>query len=543
MSTGKREEAKVKQDKMEHEQMKQNNDGQPTLKGVSLIGFSEASTDGQADTGVIHGIDPSTNEKLQPQYHLVGEADLDRALSLAWDAFLVYRDIDAEKRAAFLEGAAEAIESLGDTLIDRAMQETGLPRARLEGERARTCGQLRLFASVLRDGKYQDLRHDAALPDRKPLPRPDLWYRKIPLGPVAVFGASNFPLAFSVAGGDTASALAAGCPVVVKAHNAHPGTAELVGRAVVAAARQHGMPDGVFSLLYGNGNALGQQLAAHPLIQAIGFTGSRGGGTALMKTAANRPVPIPVYAEMSSINPVYLMPDALKTRGAEIGQALVQSMMMGAGQFCTSPGLIFLIDGPGNDAFLDAARQALAGQGSQTMLTPGIAKAFDTGVQSLKSVSAVQQLGSSQADSSRPNQCQAQIFVVDGDTFAAEKALHAEVFGSCAVVIRCRDMAQIHDITEGLEGQLTAAIHCTDADDAQQLRSLIGQLERKVGRILFNGFGTGVEVANAMVHGGPYPATSDGRTTSVGTAAIERFLRPVCYQNVPEALRPAALKG
>lgn len=503
------------------------------LTGHNLIGFASVPGHGAP----LYAINPASGDTLAPAYHAASNADIERALDLAWQAFLVYREMDNAQRAAFLQAIAEDIEALGDALIRRAMQETGLPQARLEGERARTCGQLRLFADVLLDGRYQDLRHDIALPERSPLPRPDLRSRKIPLGPVAVFGASNFPLAFSVAGGDTASALAAGCPVVVKAHNAHPGTAEMVGHAVIAAAKRSAMPDGIFSLLYGAGHTLGQRLAAHPHIKAIGFTGSRRGGTALMHTAHNRAEPIPVYAEMSSINPVYLMPEALKKRGDTIAQGLVQAMAMGAGQFCTSPGLIFALAGDDLERFATHARDALAAQAAQTMLTPGIAQAFAAGIDHLGT--HAEPLGQGQAENG-PNQCRAHLFRIDGDHFTP--ALHEEVFGSAAVLVACRDLAHIQQLTETLDGQLTAAIHADDEDDRTALKTLIAQLERKAGRILFNGFGTGVEVASAMVHGGPYPATSDSRSTSVGTAAIERFLRPVCYQNVPQDLLPDVLR-
>lgn len=507
-----------------------------SLEGKNLIGYQAVAGTKEAE----HGINPATNEALEPVYRGVSDEDFARAMTLAQSAFLVYRELPNETRAAFLDTIASEIEALGDVLVQRAMLESGLPQARLEGEMARTCNQLRLFSAVLRDGSYQDLRFDEALPDRKPLPRPDIRYRKIPLGPVAVFGASNFPLAFSVAGGDTASALAAGCPVVVKAHNAHPGTAELVGAAVQRAARACGMPEGVFALLYGAGRDVGQKLVAHPVIKAVGFTGSQAGGLALMRTAQSRPEPIPVYAEMSSINPVYLMPDALKTRGAEIGKALVTAMAMGAGQFCTSPGLVFVVAGSeGLDSFIDSARAAIGAQASQTMLTPGIAGAFQEGVESLSKHAELLAEGQS---SSLPNQCRARLFVTDGDTFAGNEALNSEVFGSSAVVVRCRDFAQVQAITEQLEGQLTASIHATGEDDAGLLRAMISLLERKAGRVLFNGFGTGVEVCTAMVHGGPFPATSDSRTTSVGAAAIDRFLRPVCYQNVPFQLLPKVLQ-
>lgn len=506
------------------------------LTGNNIIGGELVAGNGSSVTA----INPNTNQQLQPEYVSVSDADFDKAMELAWSAFLEYRLIADEKKAEFLEVIAEEIENIGEHIVARAMQETGLPQARLEGEKGRTCGQLRLFAQVLREGKYQDIRHDEALPNRQPVPRPELYYRKIGLGPVAVFGASNFPLAFSVAGGDTASALAAGCPVVVKAHQAHPGTSELVGRAVAKAVVRCHMPKGVFALLYGSGNTLGQKLASHPYIKAIGFTGSRAGGTALMNTAANRPEPIPVYAEMSSINPVYIMPEALKARGAAIGESLVQSMMMGAGQFCTSPGLIFAVEGEGFEDFVESAKTTLAQQSSQTMLTPHIAQTFNKGIDNILHAGVT--LLSSAQSSDKPNQCVGKLFIVDAQQYVTDSRLHDEVFGSSAIIVRCKSFEQVQQITEQLEGQLTASVHSDDADDVTLLRALISQLERKVGRILFNGFGTGVEVATAMVHGGPFPSTSDGRSTSVGTAAIERFLRAVCYQNVPAQALPEVFR-
>lgn len=503
------------------------------LKGANMIGGVSVIGKGES----IHSYNPKTNESLSPAYPAVSDEDFSQAVDLAWAAFLEYRNTSLEKRAVFLETIADEIEAIGDTLVERAMLETGLPQARLVGERGRTCGQLRLFAKVLRDGSYQDIRHDSADPNRTPAPKPELYYRKIPVGPVAVFGASNFPLAFSVAGGDTASALASGCSVVVKAHNAHLGTSELVAQAVAKAVESCQMPKGVFSLLIGNGNTLGQNLVNHPHIKAVGFTGSRQGGMALMKTAANRPEPIPVYAEMSSINPVYLLPNALKNRGETIGKELVQAMMMGAGQFCTSPGLIFIQKGEGAEAFINSAKTALSEQLPQTMLTKGIANAFNQGTDAIKH-SGIECLVVGQ-DGDTPNLCRPHLFLTNAKDFMNNQAAHEEVFGSSAVIIECQNFEEMLTITQSLEGQLTASIH---SDDDEKATQLVNELELKVGRILFNGFGTGVEVSPAMVHGGPFPATSDGRSTSVGTAAIERFLRPVCYQNAPQNNLPEPLR-
>jgi NADP-dependent aldehyde dehydrogenase len=392
---------------------------------------------------------------------------------------------------------------------------------------------------VVRDGRYVEARIDPALPERKPMARPDVRSRKIPLGPVAVFGASNFPLAFSVAGGDTASALAAGCPVVAKAHPAHPGTSELVGRAIRDAVAAVGLPEGVFSLVFDSGYEIGQALVADPRIKAVGFTGSRRGGLALMKIAQDRPEPIPVYAEMSSINPVLLFKAALEERGEQIAQAFVGSLMMGAGQFCTSPGLLLGIDGDGLDRFTQAAKAALTEAAPGTMLTPGIHQAYCAGVEALAAHPRVETVARGKAGHNY--QGQAGLFSTSAEAFVADPHLKEEVFGSSSLIVRCPDEAALAEVVESLEGQLTASLHISEADH-DDARRLLPVLERKVGRILVNGFGTGVEVTHAMVHGGPFPSTSDGRSTSVGTMAIDRFLRPVAYQDLPDDLLPADLR-
>ncbi|AGK46358.1 aldehyde dehydrogenase family protein [Burkholderia thailandensis MSMB121] len=487
----------------------------------------------------VRAIDPATGATLEPPFALATPADVARACELAAAAFDAYRDTEPNARAAFLEAIATEIEALGDALIERAIAETALPRARLEGERARTCGQLRLFASVVRAGDAVGARIDSALPGREPLPRADLRMRRIALGPVAVFGASNFPLAFSVAGGDTASALAAGCPVVVKAHPAHPGTSELVGRALAAALARCALPAGVFSLVQAD-NDVALALVADPRIRAVGFTGSRAGGEALLRIAQSRAQPIPMYGELSAINPVFLLPDALAQRGGALGRQFVASLTLGAGQFCTNPGLLLAIDGPGVDAFVHAAADALATSAAQPMLTPGIHSAYVRGVERLAATAGVRCVARGDA-SDLPNRGRAGLFETDARHFIAQPALHDEIFGATALLVRCRDAAELCAIAERLDGQLTATLHLDDGD-ASLARALLPVLERKAGRIIANGWPTGVEVCHAMVHGGPWPATTDARATSVGTAAIERFLRPVCYQDLPAALLPPALQ-
>ena len=507
-----------------------------SITGEMLIGATAV----RGTEKPIRAVEAATGQPMEPPFGGGSAADVERACALAAAAFDTYRETTPEARAAFLETCAQAILDIGDELIVRAVAESGLPRGRIEGERGRTVGQLRLFAQEVREGSWIGARIDPALPTRAPLPRPDLRVRQIPLGPVAVFGASNFPLAFSVGGGDTASALAAGCPVVVKAHSAHPGTSELVGRAIAGAVKACGLPEGVFSMLFGSGNVVGQGLVADPRIKAVGFTGSRAGGTALMKTAAARPEPIPVYAEMSSINPVFLLPRAMAARAAGIGKGFVGSLTLGAGQFCTNPGLVLALEGPELDQFLGAATEALGGAPAQTMLTPGILQAYQTGISHLAGNNRVRKVASGQL-ASAGTQGEAALFETSAAHFMEDPALSEEIFGAASLVIRCPDIETMLRLAEGLEGQLTATIQMDDGD-LEAARLLVPVLERRVGRILVNGYPTGVEVAHAMVHGGPYPSTSDGRSTSVGTLAVTRFLRPVCYQDMPEALLPPALR-
>ncbi len=506
------------------------------LEGKQLIGQHAVAGSGPA----IHAVDPARNERLEPAYPGGTPADVARACQLAAAAFDTYRETTLEARAAFLETIATGIETLGDDLIQRAMAECGLPRARLEGERARTCHQLRMFADVVRAGEWLDVRVDPALPERKPQPRVDIRQRHIAIGPVAVFGSSNFPLAFSVAGGDSASALAAGCPVIAKAHPAHPGTSEMVGRAIQKAVAACGLPEGVFSLLYDSDIALGAALVADPRIKAVGFTGSRRGGLALLKIAQERREPIPVYAEMSSVNPVFLLTHALTARPKAIAEGFIASLGNGAGQFCTNPGLVLAQKGASLDAFVVAARQAMQAMAAQTMLTANICAHYQEGVARLQRHPKVHEVERGRpADA--PNQGQAALFMVDASDFVADQMLQEEVFGSTSLVIACADVAEMCQIVGQLEGQLTCAVHMDD-EDLADAHALLPALECKAGRVLVNGWPTGVEVCHAMIHGGPFPATSDSRTTSVGSAAIQRFLRPVCYQNLPQGLLPLVLK-
>lgn len=505
-----------------------------TISGDLLIGGSKR----RGSNGAFQALDAATGQVLEGSFGGASLDDLEEAARLASQALIPYRDRPLKERSSLLSAIADEIAGLDDELVLRCMAETGLARTRILVEKARTVGQLRFFASVVLDGRFLDVRIDPALPERVPLPRPDIRAMKIPLGPVAVFGASNFPLAFSVAGGDTASALAAGCPVVVKAHSAHPGTSELVGLAVQRAVRTCGFPDGVFSLIYDSGNLISQALVADPRIKAVGFTGSRRGGTTFMRIAAAREQPIPVYAEMSSINPVILFPGALATRGAEIADGFIQALTLGAGQFCTNPGLVLAIEGTELDAFEKAAAAALCRAPAATMLTEGILGNYHAGVARFEGSSDVQLVAQGQRGGER--EAPAAIFATSAEVFLANAALRDEVFGAASLVVRCSDQNELLRVLDRLEGQLTVALHLEPEDYASAQR-LLPTIMALAGRVLVNGFGTGVEVTHAMVHGGPYPSTSDGRSSSVGSFAIERFLRPVCFQDVPAALLPLAL--
>lgn len=510
-----------------------------TLTGHSLIAGQTVVGGGKT----AFGFNPATNEQLQPAYSLITEEQLTTATSAAAAAYPSFSTLDPAAHAAFLDAIADNIEAIGDELIIRAGQETGLPAARLQGERARTTGQLRLFANVVRQGDFRGVRVDPALPERTPLPRADIRQRQIPLGPVAVFGASNFPLAFSTAGGDTASALAAGCPVVFKAHNAHPGTGELVGQAIAKAVADAGLHPGVFSLIYGPGSSIGQALVADPAIKAVGFTGSQSAGIALMRTAAARPEPIPVYAEMSSLNPVFVFEGALSGSAEQIdglAAAYVTAVTGSSGQLCTSPGLLFAPAGELGDKFAAAVGRAVSACAGQTMLTEGIAGSWNAGAEALGSADGVTVVGQGTAGPTKNAPAPA-IFGTQVRDFVTNHVLHQEIFGAASLVIRYSSVEELIEAVGRLEGQLTASLQLTEADYATAA-PLIPALEQKVGRIIVNGWPTGVEVGHAMVHGGPFPATSDSRTTSVGTLAINRFLRPVAYQNLPQELLPTPLQ-
>ncbi len=485
---------------------------------------------------------PTTGETLDGEYFEASAGDIDAAARAAERAFEPYAALPPERRAEFLRSIARQIAALGERLLEHAGAETGLPSARLESERARTVSQVLLFAEVIEEGSWVEARIDRALPDRKPRPRPDIRRMLTPLGPVAVFGASNFPLAFSVAGGDTISAFAAGCPVVVKAHPAHPGTSELAASAIRTAARETRMPEGVFGMVHGRSPEVGITLVTHPSIRAVGFTGSLSAGRTLFDAGALRPEPIPVYAEMGSSNPVFLLPGALAERGEAIARGLASSVTLGAGQFCTNPGLLFLIDSPSSSELLKSTGEALGATAPGTMAHAGIKEAYDREIGAIARIAGVSIAARASGRGAHPEtEACAALLVTDARTFAQTPRLGDEVYGPATLAVRCASRPEMLELARSLHGHLTASVHGTEKD-LSEFAELVAILRRKAGRLIFNGFPTGVEVCHAMHHGGPYPATTDSRATSVGTAAIRRFARPVCYQDFPQAALPEELR-
>jgi len=510
-----------------------------TLHGQCFVGNQLSRGSGET----FQARSPLDGSLLETAFFRANERDVDEAMRLGEQACQTYRLASNEERAAFLEAIAEEILGLGDSLILRTHLETGLPNARLENERARTVGQLRMFAQVAREGSWVDARIDTAIPDRQPVPKPDLRRMLMPIGPVIVFGSSNFPFAYSVAGGDTASALATGNPVIVKAHSGHPGASELVATAVHRAATRVGLPEGVFSMLHGVGNKIGTALVRHPCARAVGFTGSRAAGRALFDVAAARQDPIPVFAEMSSLNPIFILPEAMRERGAAIAEGLRTSITTGVGQFCTKPGLVFGIKGSAFNGLEDVLGKLLAAVAPATMLHAGICESYHTGLARASAAKGVAQVSRSgaAADISK-TEGESVLLKIDVPSFLANPDLREEVFGPFSLLTGGESLVELETAARALAGQLTATVHGTTTD-LEQAMPLLRILERKAGRLIVNGFPTGVEVCPSMNHGGPYPATTDVRFTSVGTAALLRFVRPICYQNFPATLLPQALKN
>jgi NADP-dependent aldehyde dehydrogenase len=509
------------------------------LLGHSIINGKPRETSGAE----FAGIDPVTGKRLEPVYHSAGSEEVDLAATLAEQAFEIFSKTPGKEKGRFLRHIADGLEAVKASLVERAHLETALPEARLQGEAARTINQLRLFAQVVEEGSWLMARIDPAQPDRKPMARSDIRSMLRPLGPVAVFGASNFPLAFSVAGGDTASAFAAGCPVIVKAHSAHPGTSEIVAQVICNSVRECGLPAGTFAVLFGSGAQVGAALVEHPAVKAVGFTGSLSAGKSLMELAASRPEPIPCFMEMSSTNPLFVLPEALETRGAQIAAGLFASFTMGVGQFCTKPGLVFLPRNKAADAVVAELVSRVNQAGAAPMLTDGISRNYKSGVAVREGNSQAAVLAQPETTNEMgPVDVLPVLFQASAAALARDPHLEKEIFGPTTLIIRYEDQAELIGAVRALEGQLTATLHGTDADLAA-FGDLISVLEGKAGRLLVNGFPTGVEVCHAMVHGGPFPATSDSRHTSVGTQAIYRFARPVCYQDFPQAALPAELKN
>lgn len=465
---------------------------------------------------------------------------IDSVLQQAQVAFYAYKNFNGKKKGAFLRAIADEIEALDRQLIDTAMRETNLPEARILTERARTTGHCRMFAQVVEEGSWVEARIDTALPERMPAPKPDIRKMLVPIGPVVVFGAANFPLAYSTAGGDTASALAAGCPVIVKAHPAHPETSTLVAEAISKAMHKTGMPPGTFQHVYGSSFAIGQALVKHPLTKAVGFTGSLSGGKALFDIACQRPEPIPVFAEMSSINPVILLPETLNRSAETIATRMAGSITLGVGQFCTNPGLMIALEGEGLDQFIKYLAKAIEETLPGIMLHAGIAENYHSKLKrmleqkGIKTEAAARKEGS--AMEGRPL-----IASVAAEEFLKNPVLAEEVFGPFSLIVRCSNRDEFHQVISNLHGQLTATIQ-GDPDEVKQHPALLNMLIEKAGRLILNGVPTGVEVCPSMMHGGPYPATTDSRFTAVGRDAIRRFVRPVAFQNFPDELLPDELK-
>lgn len=501
-----------------------------------IIGFEVSA----AGSETISSMNPATGKEVA-SFIVATTAEVDQAVEKSALAFQRYRKKNGREKARFLETIATEIMAIGNELVDICCAESGLPKGRLEGERGRTVGQLRLFADLLKEGSWLDARIELANPERVPLPKPDIRFMQMPIGPVVVFGASNFPLAFSVAGGDTVSALAAGCTVVVKAHPAHPETSWLVGKAIQNAARLTDMPDGVFSLLYGDGPILGSQLVTHPAVKAVGFTGSFAAGKAIYDLAVRRAFPIPVYAEMGSTNPVFILPEALKKNAALFAKGFSGSVTLGVGQFCTNPGMLIYESGDGSDTFGVKMEEQFKQTVGGVMLASGIYKSYQNGIEKHINMPGVKVLAKGMS-SENLNAVEPVLFKIKSDVLHAYPDLTEEVFGPTSMMVEASSKEDVLTIAKNLKGHLTATVHGTE-NDLLEYRSLIDILEQKVGRLLINGYPTGVEVCSAMVHGGPFPATSDVRSTSVGTAAINRFVRPICYQDMPQNLLPGELKN
>jgi len=508
------------------------------ITGKNIIGYEFSNL----GNNTAHSYNATNGLSLSGEFIEASSSEIEAAMQKAQSAFLQFKNSSGKQRALFLRAIAEEIMNLGDDLIQRCMAETGLPEARFKGERARTIFQLQSFADLLDEGSWVEARIDTAMPARKPMPRVDLRKMLIPLGPVVVFTASNFPLAYSTAGVDTASALAAGCPVIVKNHPAHFGAGELVGQAIMKAAKRCGMPDGVFSLLNGVDFKVGETLVKHPLTKAVGFTGSFIGGKAIYDMAQSRETPIPVFAEMGSTNPVLLLPEAMKNGAETIGKDYASSINLGVGQFCTNPGLLLGIEGVDLDRFTESLKEGIAQAKPFTMLHKGIKANYDKlrnetiADESVRLESESTLEADLQKSEARPT-----VVSVLAKHFLQNPTMHKEVFGPFSMLVKCANADELHQVVESVQGQLTSTL-MAQGSDYTSFANTINILKEKVGRLVFNGVPTGVEVCPAMHHGGPFPATTDSRFSSVGADAIKRFARPISFQDCPVEILPEELK-
>jgi alpha-ketoglutaric semialdehyde dehydrogenase len=509
-----------------------------TISGENYIGYSLSSQNRHTFKSYV----PAQNIELPDEFKTATQEEVSRTMELAQKAFQEYSLVPASKRADFLIAICEEIMAAGDALLERANLETGLPIARLQGERARTINQLTQFADLIREGSWVEASIDTAIPDRTPVPKSDLRKMLIPIGPVIVFGSSNFPFAYSVAGVDTGPALAAGNTVVVKAHAAHPGVSDLTAQAIVRAAKRTGMPDGVFSMLYDDGYEVGAALVKHPASKAVGFTGSIKGGMALYKMAQEREEPISVFAEMGSVNPIVILPEYLEENTHQLAKTLAGSVTLGAGQFCTNPGLVFVTESGSLPEFEEAYKNEILKTSSATMLTAGIRSNFYKLRDELLQQQGVSELAFSTLTEEQENQSQASVARASGREFIANPKMHEEVFGPFSLLVVCRDGDELLEAISHLKGQLTASLMANPAEAARN-PALLQKLSGICGRFIMNGVPTGVEVCPSMHHGGPFPATADARFTSVGRHSILRFVRPQTFQDWDDSLLPAELKN
>ncbi|MEJ2113124.1 MAG: aldehyde dehydrogenase (NADP(+)) [Flavobacteriaceae bacterium] len=507
------------------------------ITGKNYIG-NNLSANG---TKTFKTFNPQLNIENQYVFNEASSEEIDLAVALASEAFKTFRTISGKQKADFLNAIADEILALDDELIETYCSETGLPEGRAKGERGRTVFQLRSFADLVSEGSWVEAAIDTAQPNREPIPKPDLRKMLVPLGPIVVFGASNFPLAYSTAGGDSAAAFAAGCPVIVKSHPMHAGTGELVASAIIKAVEKTGMPNGVFSNLNSSGIDVGVQLVKHPGVKAVGFTGSIRGGRALYDLASQRDEPIPVFAEMGSINPVVILPEALKNRSKSLANTYASSITLGTGQFCTNPGLLLGIKGESLTNFIHELSQEIVKIEPSCMLHPNIVGAYENNKSKALSQAELTVVAIHDADV-QDTYARQVITTVEGSTFLENTSLHQEVFGPYSMIVQCEDENQLESIISNLEGQLTGTI-IAEKEEAKEYSNIIDALQNRVGRIIYNGVPTGVEVCPAMVHGGPYPASTDSRFTAVGINSIKRWVRPFSYQDWPNSLLPDELKN